>query len=246
MPRARTRRSTKKAATAQRLLALSRAHIGERYVFGAKVPKGNPNWRGPWDCAEFTSWCVYQVTGRLFGCRPRNGDPNVVDAYTGWWAEDARTIGARISVAEAAATPGAFLLRTPAAGVNGHIVICAGEGRTVEAHSTRRGVIASTVDGRRWTTGILVPGITVRPQVAEPPRPPGVVLRVKKPPMTGPLVREVQRQLTKLGFNSGPIDGVYGPQTAAAVQSFQIARGLLVDGEVGERTAAALGVELSG
>lgn len=238
------KQGTRRTATAQRLLATARAHVGERYVFGAKVPKGNPNWRGPWDCAEFTSWCVYQVTGKLFGCRPRSGDPNVVDAYTGWWAEDASGIGKRISVADAAATPGAFLLRIPAAGVNGHVVISAGGGRTVEAHSTRRGVIESTVDGRRWSTGVLVPGIKVAvPKAAEPPRQPLLVLRVKRPAMEGGIVRDVQRRLTKLGFNAGPADGIYGPQTAAAVQSFQIERGLLVDGEVGPRTARALGVE---
>jgi peptidoglycan hydrolase-like protein with peptidoglycan-binding domain len=61
--------------------------------------------------------------------------------------------------------------------------------------------------------------------------------------MKGELVRSVQRALTKLGFHSGPTDGVYGPQTAAAVQAFQATKRLLVDGEVGQRTAKALGVE---
>ncbi len=30
-------------------------HLSEKYVFGVLVPTNNPNWRGPWDCAEFAS-----------------------------------------------------------------------------------------------------------------------------------------------------------------------------------------------
>src|SRR5256885_5270961 len=33
-------------------------------------------------------------------------------------------------------------------------------------------------------------------------------------------VREVQRRLTKLGYHTGPIDGLYGPLTRSAVQWF--------------------------
>jgi peptidoglycan hydrolase-like protein with peptidoglycan-binding domain len=64
--------------------------------------------------------------------------------------------------------------------------------------------------------------------------------------MTGQIVRDVQRRLTELGFHSGPADGVYGGQTAAAVQAFQSAKRMLVDGEVGAATAKALGVEWYG
>lgn len=229
-------------SNARALLRLARTHLGERYVLGAKVPKSNAEWRGPWDCAEFTSWCVYQTTGSLFGCKPKMQGPDVADAYTGWWYEDARKANALISVGQAAATPGTFLLRVPEAGVIGHVVISAGDGRTVEAHSTKRGVIEGRVDDRRWTTGVAVPGIDVRMQEPEPPRRPGLVLRVKKPFMKGEIVKEVQRRLRKEKFHAGPIDGIYGPQTAAAVQAFQAAKGLVPDGEVGRGTAKVLKV----
>ena len=230
--------------TARALLRLARAHIGEQYVLGARVPKGNPEWRGPWDCAEFTSWCVYQLTGTLFGCRPKTRGPDVAEAYTGWWYDDARKEGALITIGQAAATPGTFLLRVPSSGVIGHVVISAGEGRTVEAHSTKRGVIESRVDGRRWTTGVAVPGVDI--SVADNPRPtrrPGLVLRVKASLMKGELVKEVQRRLRKAKFHAGPIDGIYGPQTAAAVQAFQAARGAVPDGEVGPATARLLKID---
>ena len=115
------------------LLELARAHVGERYVLGAIVPKANPAWQGPWDCAEFASWCVYQTTNALFGCRPSAGNPDVVDAYTGFWAQDAKKIGEEISIGLATATPGAFLLRVPDDGTIGHVVISAGGGNTIEA-----------------------------------------------------------------------------------------------------------------
>lgn len=230
-------------ASAQSLLRLARSHVGEAYVLGAMVPKGNADWRGPWDCAEFASWCVFQVAHTLFGCRPRT-NPDTADAYSGFWMEDVTKLGTKISISQAAATAGAFLVRAPAAGAVGHVVICAGNGKTVEAHSTKRGVIENVTDGRRWDTGVLVPGIdgTV-PAAPKPQERPGLVLRVKSPRMTGELVRRVQQRLTKLGFHPGTPDGEFGPQTAAAVQAFQMAKGLLPDAEVGQRTAKALGVE---
>jgi peptidoglycan hydrolase-like protein with peptidoglycan-binding domain len=38
-------------------------------------------------------------------------------------------------------------------------------------------------------------------------------------------VREVQRMLRSLGYDTGPVDGVFGPRTQAAVQWFQVKRG---------------------
>jgi peptidoglycan hydrolase-like protein with peptidoglycan-binding domain len=95
-------------------------------------------------------------------------------------------------------------------------VISQGNGRTVEAHSTARGVIEGGVNGRRWSVGVLVPGIDVDVGDPAPPRRPPLVFRVTRPAMRGELVKGVQRRLRALGFHAGPIDGIYGPQTAAA------------------------------
>ncbi len=56
----------------------------------------------------------------------------------------------------------------------------------------------------------------------------------------GPEVSQIQAQLQKLGLYLGPIDGIYGGGTAAAVRAFQQAQGLAVDGAVGPNTWAAL------
>jgi hypothetical protein len=53
-------------------------------------------------------------------------------------------------------------------------------------------------------------------------------------------VREVQRRLNRLGFASGPVDGLFGPITQAAVRAYQRESGLEVDGIVGPRTLHGL------
>lgn len=56
----------------------------------------------------------------------------------------------------------------------------------------------------------------------------------------GDNVRALQTQLAAAGFNPGAIDGVYGPQTRAAVAAFQQAAGIGVDGRAGPVTMASL------
>ena len=44
---------------------------------------------------------------------------------------------------------------------------------------------------------------------------------------TDPAVRDLQEALKALGYNPGPIDGVFGATTEAAVKAFQQARGIM-------------------
>lgn len=53
-------------------------------------------------------------------------------------------------------------------------------------------------------------------------------------------VREVQRRLKRLGYHTGPVDGLYGPLTRSAVQWFQIKHGLRPTGVVAAATLTAL------
>ena len=55
-----------------------------------------------------------------------------------------------------------------------------------------------------------------------------------------PNVREVQRALREAGFDPGPVDGILGPATRAALRRFQSAKGLASTGEIDRATAAAL------
>ncbi|MDW8802043.1 M14 family metallopeptidase [Clostridium sp. A1-XYC3] len=56
----------------------------------------------------------------------------------------------------------------------------------------------------------------------------------------GTEVMEIQAVLSKIGYNPGPIDGVYGRQTEEAVRQFQRDNGLTADGIVGPATYNAL------
>ncbi len=229
-----------------RIVELARQHIGEKYVLGVLVPKDNPTWRGPWDCAEFASWLVFQSTGVLYGCSNDSTEPAIADAYTGFWRRDAESLGQAVPVEGASRTAGAFIVRLPQTGAIGHIVVSDGQGGTVEAHCSKTGVIASTLSGRRWDTGILVPGIQHSPgspvTVVPPKRP---IYRWTTPVMTGHDVQEIQENLQAAGFDSGPVDGVFGPHTHAAVIAFQLTARLVADAEVGPITARALRLRAS-
>jgi peptidoglycan hydrolase-like protein with peptidoglycan-binding domain len=53
-------------------------------------------------------------------------------------------------------------------------------------------------------------------------------------------VLQIQRELSSLGCDPGPLDGTLGPDTEAAIRHFQSAAGIAVDGIVGPQTRAAL------
>jgi peptidoglycan hydrolase-like protein with peptidoglycan-binding domain len=53
-------------------------------------------------------------------------------------------------------------------------------------------------------------------------------------------VETLQKRLAVLGFSPGPVDGRYGPLTMRAVERFQAAAGLSVDGISGRRTLMLL------
>jgi peptidoglycan hydrolase-like protein with peptidoglycan-binding domain len=55
-------------------------------------------------------------------------------------------------------------------------------------------------------------------------------------------VREVQRRLARLGYATGPVDGLFGPRTEGAARRFQVRVGLQADAIVGRRTLGALRV----
>lgn len=52
--------------------------------------------------------------------------------------------------------------------------------------------------------------------------------------------RDLQEKLVLLGYEPGPIDGLFGPKTREAIRSFQKDSELVVDGIVGPKTRAAL------
>lgn len=62
----------------------------------------------------------------------------------------------------------------------------------------------------------------------------------------GETVALIQQRLKDWGYYTGEADGIFGRGTHQAVVAFQRKNGLDADGLVGEKTAAALGISLSG
>ena len=63
----------------------------------------------------------------------------------------------------------------------------------------------------------------------------GPALRTAFPPDENGLRQtdrvEMQKRLTRMGYDCGSVDGVFGPMTRAAIRGFQTSRGLPVDGK---------------
>lgn len=59
-------------------------------------------------------------------------------------------------------------------------------------------------------------------------------------------VREAQQALKDKGFDAGPIDGVMGPKTSAALKEFQESQGLKTTGQLDAQTLSALDVQSTG
>lgn len=121
--------------TAAEMLRLALKQNGDRYVFGHEV---NLNDKDPntFDCSELVQWAVHQAGGSI-----PDGSQNQ------------RAATQRISVREAARTPGALLF-------NGHhVAISVGDGvHTIEAMGSKYGVRIGTI-GNRFEDGGLVRGL---------------------------------------------------------------------------------------
>lgn len=63
---------------------------------------------------------------------------------------------------------------------------------------------------------------------------------------SGPDVRQLQEQLSRLGFYAGKLDADFGGQTDLAVKDFQRRLGLVPDGKIGPKTNQAISSALGG
>jgi peptidoglycan hydrolase-like protein with peptidoglycan-binding domain len=60
--------------------------------------------------------------------------------------------------------------------------------------------------------------------------------------MVDPTVTTVEKQLTQLGYYSGPIDGIFGPLVRDAVAKYQIATHQDVTGSLSPETLRSFGL----
>ncbi|WP_443945615.1 peptidoglycan-binding protein [Pedobacter sp. AW1-32] len=221
------------------LIPFLKKYIGRPYVFGAMAPKDDAKYAGAFDCAELISYGVFQVYRFLYGTDIHDvKKASKADAYSGYFGVDAQKLGIIISVEQAARTAGAILVRLPTGSSIGHVAASQGDGKTVEAYSTKYGVIQSKVDGRRWSYGVLLPGVQYTENAFVQTKAPIIVYRLKSPYMKDAYVGKIQKALNL------SVDNIYGPKTQAAVVAFQKKNGLVPDGEImpGGETSKALSI----
>jgi hypothetical protein len=147
-----------KMVIGQDFIDLNITRLGEEYIYGADVDLDDPDWHGPWDCAENVTWVVKQKTGKIYGALDRDSDNP--DPWTGAWASDVKKgIVKTISIKQAAKTPGAILLRYRQG--SHHIVFSVGDGlRTIGAQNSDDGVAYGKVGYlSSWDYGILIPDV---------------------------------------------------------------------------------------
>jgi hypothetical protein len=230
----------------QEIVQTARKHKNEKYVLGSKAPLANKDWKGPWDCAEFVSWCAYQAYQIIYAVRPAN--PVSGESYSGWWFDDGKKVGIDIPVEQAIATEGAILVRKPNYSPNlkiGHVAISLGDGGTIEAKDKANGVLeVKGASNRPWSLGILLPGVKYKAGAAgaQSYKEPANLLYLDSPYMRGAKVKALQQALVAKGVFPGKVDSIFGPLTSAAVVSFQALEGLVPDGMVGDETRTALGL----
>ncbi|MDH3600166.1 MAG: peptidoglycan-binding protein, partial [Candidatus Tectomicrobia bacterium] len=81
---------------------------------------------------------------------------------------------------------------------------------------------------------------TAAAKTASQPLPTVSITRSGEP--RGAFIRRLQERLLAIGFDPGPIDGIYGPQTRQALSHFQKAYSLGATGELNEVTRKVLGL----
>jgi peptidoglycan hydrolase-like protein with peptidoglycan-binding domain len=88
---------------------------------------------------------------------------------------------------------------------------------------------------------ILIAGALLITACADTPRTsPYAAAPAAQPAQPSAEVRDAQQRLRSAGLYDGPVDGLYGPDTRAAIERFQSNRGLTVTGRLDDQTRSSL------
>jgi len=96
----------------------------------------------------------------------------------------------------------------------------------VEAFQYRRGLRVDGVCGTQTWSALVEAGLRLGDRF----------LYLRRPMLRGDDVAELQQRLSALGFDTGRVDGIFGPLTSTALADFQRNTALPVDGILGAST----------
>lgn len=181
-----------------------------------------------------------------WACARAGLSPRMPDGAFNQW-KHCRDHKLNVGVGRALATRGALLFVGDGTGVGReaitHVAFSLGNGTTIEARGSKWGVGTWAGQGRfQW--GCLIPGVSYghgSPHaVVDAPS--------GSPPLqvgsTGDRVTALQRALNRAFAAGLVVDGDFGPRTKAAVVAMQRATRIEVDGIYGPQSAAALAKRL--
>jgi peptidoglycan hydrolase-like protein with peptidoglycan-binding domain len=92
----------------------------------------------------------------------------------------------------------------------------------------------------RWVRSIVAIILSAATLIPHASAQPSTLTYAQPLSQTG--VMAVQQRLKQNGVYGGPTDGVWGPESAAALEQFQRANGLQVTGQLNQATVATLGL----
>lgn len=126
--------------------------------------------------------------------------------------------------------------------MNHHVGLYIGNGEVIEARGFSYGVVKTKLKDRPWKHWAYLPDSLI--DYNETPKPTKDLgyrlLHRTSPNLRGDDIAELQTRLTKLGYDCGKADGVFGKKTETAIIAFQTAVGIEIDGKFGVESLKAL------
>ena len=179
------------------------------------------------DCSGLFAWAFKQLGGSIY-----HGSNSIWNKYC--TAQGTLTKGQALR-------PGTALFQVDSSGDRYHIGLYIGNDTVIEAKGTQYGVVTSKVS--HWDEWGKLLGVDYSWDGEESAAP----FAVLKNGSTGEAIKTLQENLLRLGYALPKYgaDGKFGTETEKAIEAFQKAHGLTVDGKYGEATHEALMAALS-
>ena len=120
-----------------------------------------------------------------------------------------------------------------------HTGVYLGNGMVIHMKNSNENCVYEPVDKHGWKYWSYAKFIDYSKKLGAKP----ILTRIIKMGSKGVDVKLAQEQLNKKKFDCGIVDGDFGNKTKKAVEKFQAANDLTVDGIIGEATCKALGMK---